>query len=119
MVKGVCVIGVSPTCTSASEYLGRRVLEGWWWLLLVGTISLLRLVRFKLRSLWKNLYRLKEGALVWVSGIMISHERATLVVTLFTPQGLKNSFTELYTFCGTSSDVTRRRTDWYMVWGCT
>ena len=82
------MIGVpvtSPTSTPASECLGWRVLEGWWWLLWVGTISTLRLVRFKLRSLWRNLYGLKEGALVWVSGIMIFHERVTLVVTLFPP----------------------------------
>ena len=85
-------------------------------MLWVGTISTLRLVRFKLRSLWRNLYRLKEGALVWVSGIMILHERVTLVVTLFTPQGLKISFIEPYTVCGSSSDVTRRRTDRYIVW---
>ena len=82
-MKGVPA--TSPTSTYASEYLGWRVLEGLWWLLWVGTISTLRLVRFKLRSLWRNLYGLKEGTLVWVSGIMIFHERVTLVVTLFPP----------------------------------
>ncbi len=86
-------------------------------MLWVGTISTLRLVRFKLRSFWRSFYRLKEGALVWVSWKMISHQRVTLVVTLFTPQGLKISFFEPYTVCGSCSDVTRLSTDRYIVRG--
>jgi hypothetical protein len=100
------VIGISPTSTSASEYLGWGVLEGWRWLLWVVTISTLRLVRLELRSFWRRFYRLTLVVILF-----------TLVVILFTPQDLKISFFESHTVCGSCSDVTRISTDRYKVWG--